>query len=63
MKHDDVNRTCKYCEKPLRGRIDKKFCDDLCRNYYHNRFKMYDQRRVREVNAILYRNLKILRSL
>ena len=23
---------CLYCGKPVKGRIDKKFCDDWCRN-------------------------------
>ncbi len=27
---------CLYCDKPLKGRIDKKFCNEFCRNTYNN---------------------------
>lgn len=44
---------CLYCGKPVKGRIDKKFCDDWCRNAYNN--KRYSQHSgfVRNVNTIL----------
>ncbi len=29
-------RTCRACSDVIRGRSDKRFCDDLCRNKYHN---------------------------
>lgn len=28
---------CLQCGAPINGRPDKKFCDSLCRNAYHNR--------------------------
>ncbi len=30
---------CKHCGKPLRGRSDKRFCNDDCRSSYHNQKK------------------------
>jgi predicted nucleic acid-binding Zn ribbon protein len=58
-------RLCLACGKPIRGRIDKKCCNDYCRNIYNN------QRRpraeaisvVKSVNNILFRNRNILESL
>ncbi len=31
--------TCQQCGKPVKGRIDKRFCDDFCRNAYNNNLK------------------------
>lgn len=55
-------KTCRYCKKNLRGRADKKFCDDSCRTMYHN--QGYTQPlHVREINYILMRNRKIILEL
>ena len=54
---------CRSSEKPLRGRADKKFCDDGCRNHYNNRSRTVDLRLARQVNSILYRNRRILKEL
>jgi len=32
-------RLCKCCGDRLRGRIDKMYCDDRCRNQFHNKEK------------------------
>lgn len=39
VKEEDIDRvmTCLTCDKPLVGRRSKKFCDDACRNAFHNR--------------------------
>jgi len=29
-------RKCLHCDHVLKGRTDKKFCDDYCRNTYNN---------------------------
>jgi|SRR5688572_26770070 len=58
-------RECLVCNKPLKGRIDKKFCDDFCRNKYHNLQKTgegYGQI-VRNINNMLLKNRRILESL
>lgn len=32
MKND---KKCLYCQKKIKGRIDKKFCDEQCKGTYH----------------------------
>ena len=32
-----VSKQCLECDEPLFGRVDKKFCNDQCRNAYNNR--------------------------
>lgn len=32
-------RLCKSCGDRIRGRSDKQYCDDRCRNQYHNKEK------------------------
>ena len=58
-------RCCTTCRKPLRGRSDKKFCDDYCRNQYNNHHRLHnpDNRRMRKINGVLEKNRKILESL
>jgi len=54
---------CLQCKKPLTGRIDKKFCDDYCRNAYNNRHKRTDEKYIQDVNRVIRRNRRILKSL
>lgn len=51
---------CAECSKPLKGRADKKFCDDYCRNAYNNRQNADQNNYVRNINAILRRNRRLL---
>lgn len=30
-----VEKICPVCEKPIKGRTDKKFCDPSCKSAYH----------------------------
>ncbi len=57
-------RACLACGKPLKGRIDKKFCDDYCRNNYNNQQKAKGSHSslVRNINNALLKNRKILES-
>lgn len=59
----DTPRFCLSCNKPLRGRTDKKFCDDYCRNSYHNHLKADTNNLVRKINNGLTKNRRILQSL
>ncbi|CAA9484679.1 MAG: hypothetical protein AVDCRST_MAG96-1193 [uncultured Segetibacter sp.] len=56
----DVNKNCLECNKILKGRIDKKFCDDLCRNSYNNKLNSDSNAYVRNINNILRRNRRTL---
>jgi hypothetical protein len=53
---------CLTCHKPLRGRTDKKFCDDYCRNSYNNQLKAATNNHVRNINHALGKNRRILES-
>ncbi|ANI88497.1 hypothetical protein A9P82_03795 [Arachidicoccus ginsenosidimutans] len=53
-------KTCLACGKPLRGRTDKKFCDDYCRNTYNNQQNSDKNNYVRNLNNILRKNRRIL---
>jgi hypothetical protein len=57
-------RTCTSCGEVLKGRIDKKFCDDYCRNNYNNEQKEKSGygKIVRTINSALLKNRKILQS-
>ena len=53
-------KTCLQCGKTLRGRADKKFCDDYCRNNYNNQLKANTNNYVRNINNALGKNRRIL---
>lgn len=54
---------CLSCEKSVKGRSDKKFCDDYCRAAYNNDLKSASNNLVRNVNNALGKNRRILESL
>jgi hypothetical protein len=56
-------KLCLFCEKPLKGRSDKKFCDDYCRAAYNNDLKSAANNNIRNVNNALGKNRRILESL
>lgn len=58
-------KSCVCCGKTLKGRIDKKFCDDYCRNSYNNQQKSRSNysATVRNINNALLKNRKILESI
>ena len=47
----------------MRGRSDKKYCNDFCRNHFNNHLKGADNNYIRNVNSILRRNRRILQEL
>ena len=56
-------RSCPECGAPFRGRIDKKFCSDVCRTAFNNRLNSDAINYVRNVNNILRRNRRILMTM
>ncbi|MBS1531677.1 MAG: hypothetical protein JSU01_15330 [Bacteroidetes bacterium] len=56
-------RYCLDCGEVLRGRADKKFCNDQCRNNYNNQLNSGSYNMVRNINNILKRNRRILEEL
>jgi predicted nucleic acid-binding Zn ribbon protein len=56
-------KNCLACERPIKGRTDKKFCDDSCRNNYNNRLNSDTTPLMRNINNILRKNRRILDEL
>ena len=55
-------RTCPTCGRSIAGRLDKKFCDDSCRNTYNNKHYGHRNNYIRRVNGILNKNRRLLES-
>lgn len=53
-------RVCPECGEPIRGRVDKKFCSDLCRNTYNNKQNSDTNNYIRNINNSLRKNRRIL---
>lgn len=55
-------KICLACGKPVKGRADKKFCDDYCRNAYNNTLKAKGSHSnyVRNISNTILKNRKIL---
>ena len=58
-------KNCLACGKALKGRVDKKFCDDYCRNNYNNQQKAKSNysSMVRNINNALLQNRKVLETI
>lgn len=56
------DKTCNECQKTIRGRSDKRFCDDNCRNAYNNRKNSSQDNVLRMINRKLRRNRNILQE-
>ena len=54
---------CLSCDKPLKGRSDKKFCNDYCRAAYNNELKSITNNQMRNINNALSKNRRILEEL
>lgn len=55
-----MERFCLDCNSILKGRTDKKYCDDQCRSNYNNRIRSEDLSIVKQINIILRKNRQIL---
>jgi len=62
MIQQSVAKPCMACGKPIKGRSDKKFCDDYCRNSYNNDLKSDSNNYVRNINNGLRKNRRILKE-
>jgi len=56
-------KECLECKEPFKGRSDKKFCGDYCRNIYNNRKNSDSNKTVRNINNTLRKNRRILEKL
>ncbi|MCX2431274.1 MULTISPECIES: hypothetical protein [unclassified Pedobacter] len=55
-----MERLCLDCGEAVKGRTDKKFCDDSCRNNYNNRLKSENGIVFNRINSILKKNRTLL---
>ncbi len=53
-------KVCLSCEEIIKGRSDKKFCSDQCRNSYNNELNSDANNYVRVINNALRKNRRIL---
>jgi hypothetical protein len=58
-----ISKFCLTCRKPLKGRTDKKYCDDYCRNTYNNQMHSTCNSYVRHINNLLQKNRRILAAI
>jgi YHS domain-containing protein len=58
-----MQNTCAECGDSFKGRSDKKFCSDACRNTFNNRENNYTNNTIKRINHILRKNRKILEQL
>ncbi len=58
----ETKKFCLTCSKQIKGRTDKKFCDDYCRNNYNNQLKSNTINLVRNINNALGKNRRILEN-
>jgi hypothetical protein len=56
-------QTCADCGGQIKGRSDKRFCDDQCRSNFHNRRNSETNGTVKRINHILRKNRRILSEL
>ncbi|MFM2138715.1 MAG: hypothetical protein RJA57_1022 [Bacteroidota bacterium] len=62
---DDQYRNCLACGSALKGRSDKKYCHDYCRNAYHNQKRSAQtwREQIRSINRTLWKNRQALERL
>lgn len=58
-----VEKKCLDCGRIIRGRTDKKFCSDQCRNNYNNRLNRNTNNYIRNVHGLLRKNRRIIADL
>ena len=53
-------KICNECGEAIKGRADKKFCDDQCRSAYNNKANSDSTAEMRNVNNILRKNRRVM---
>jgi hypothetical protein len=56
-------KKCKFCQKEIKGRADKKYCDNYCRSSFSNRIRKDSNKLIYVTNRILKKNRRILEAL
>ena len=56
-------KKCLECGDSFKGRIDKKYCSDYCRNTYNNKVNRDSKNLIRNTNNRLRKNYNVLTKL
>lgn len=56
-------KNCDYCNEEFKGRINKKFCSNSCKNAFHNERYREKEATVRDLNKVLHKNWTILKEM
>ena len=57
-----MDRSCIACGDSVKGRSDKKFCSDYCRNAFNNNLNKDRSKLIRNTNNRLRKNHRILQG-
>ncbi len=57
-----MTKTCLYCNEPIQGRSDKKFCDKQCRNAYNFHSSKTTENQIQRINKQLRSNRSALKK-
>ncbi len=60
---EDTECNCLYCNSPIYGRLDKKFCNDDCKNKFNNLARRHRKEMYEEDTRRLKKNYSILENL
>ena len=63
MMDEHPHKYCQACGTILKGRTDKKFCNDFCRNRYHNQHRPSSDMLIRKINQVLLQNRRIIENM
>ena len=58
-----VTKQCPECGDEVRGRADKRFCSDYCRNVANNKLNKDSTALMRNINNRLRKNWRVLKSI
>jgi hypothetical protein len=56
-------KKCPECGEPFKGRSDKKYCSDYCRNSHNNKINTDSKNLIRNINNRLRKNYRVLTDL
>nr|WP_121271761.1 hypothetical protein [Pedobacter schmidteae] len=61
-----ISKKCEFCDKPLHGRSDQRFCNDTCRNTFNRNIRKGERipphPNTKEIFEILQKNYEILKK-
>jgi hypothetical protein len=63
MNMQQEKKYCLYCEKLLKGRSDKRYCDDGCRTAFFNEQKKEEHGEIKIIDLTLKKNRRILKTM